>query len=473
MLKKIYLTATITLLLNSFSFSQALVPDPTFGSGTGFDNRIGAAALQDDNKVVIGGAFNSYNGNSVGRVVRINPDGSLDNSFNNEFATGYIAIYTVAIQDDGKILAGGTGAFFSSGGPTIKNFIRLNADGTIDNSFDTGSGFDELVETIIPLNNGKVLIGGDFKKYKGTRVDGIARINSDGTLDTSFDTNPGFNTFNTPEVQAIAIQSDGKIVAGGKFSKFNGVTVENIVRFNTDGTVDNSFNIGTGFNKRVEEVTIQSDGKILVGGRFDDYNGTSATRIIRLNTDGSVDNSFNTGTGFSNTVNKIVTQDDGKILVGGWFYSFNGEPIGKFIRLNSDGSKDNSFNIGTGFDSTVESIIVLNDKRTLVGGWFEEYNGTPAGSIVRLMTGPLDLNMEDLADNIKMYPNPTANQVQIAVPNAQTEIRIFDLNGKLVYTKVLNTNNEIITTHDLTNGIYNVQFISANAVTNKKLVINR
>ncbi len=472
MQKSTYFSIIITLLFSSVSFSQALVLDPTFDTGVGIeDNFVLATAIQSNDKVIIGGAFNSFNGNAVGSIVRTNPDGSIDNSFNTGIGFKTSHVNAIAIQNNGKILVGGR--FNKYNGVDIgKKIIRLNSDGSVDNSFDTGTGFDDAVETIVLSPNGEIFVGGDFTTYKGTRVDGIAKINPDGTLDTSFDTNP-VGYINLPEIEAIAVQSDGKVVAGGEFTKFDGVTLGNIVRFNTDGTVDNTFNTGTGFNKRVEEITIQDDGKILIGGRFDDYNGTSSTRIIRLNTDGSVDNSFNTGTGFSNTAQEIVIQDDGKILVGGWFASYNEEAAKRLIRLNTDGTRDNSFNIGAGFDSPVESIIILNDKRTLVGGWFESYNGTPVGRIVRLMTGPLDLNKESLADNIKMYPNPTSDQIQISVPSTQTEVHIIDLNGELVFSKVLNNKNEIITTNDIPNGIYNVQFIHNNGMTNKKLVVNR
>lgn len=476
MLKRTYFTITITLFFNSISFSQALVLDPTFDTGLGIESHfVLATAVQADDKVVIGGGFNSFNGNTVGSIVRINPDGSIDNSFNTGTGFKTSHVKAIAIQDDGKILVGGR--FDKYNDVSIgKKIIRLNPDGSVDNTFDTGSGFDEVVETIVILDDGEIFVGGDFANYKGTRVDGIAKINQDGTLDTTFDTNPSTFQFTTPQIQAIAIQSNGKILAGGKFTKFNNITLSNVVRFNTDGSVDNTFNTGAGFDDRVEVITIQDDGKLLIGGRFEDFNGSFANRIIRLNANGSIDNSFDTGTGFSNFVFAIVNQDDGEILVGGNFSSYNGGNTPNLVRLNTDGTNDNSFNIGTGFQNTVQTIIILNDKRTLIGGWFESYNGTSIGRIARLMTGPLEVEKESLINNVKMYPNPSTGVFTINKPstNEIKNIKVFESTGREVSFSLKNISNSQleIRLDEPSPGIYFVKFISENGeYYSSKLVI--
>ena len=140
-----------------------------------------------------------------------------------------------------------------------------------------------------------------------------------GIVDTSFVYGTGFDSV----VLSNAIQSDGKMIVGGYFSDYNGTPANFIIRLNSDGSVDTSFVYGLGFNSSVFSIAIQSDGKILVGGGFTDYNGTSANRIIRLNSDGSIDTSFVTGTGLDNTV-FIIAQSDFKILLGGFFSDYNG-----------------------------------------------------------------------------------------------------------------------------------------------------
>jgi uncharacterized delta-60 repeat protein len=136
----------------------------------------------------------------------------------------------------------------------------------------------------------------------------------------------------------MALQPNGKILVGGFFTDYNGTAATRIIRLNADGTVDGTFVYGTGFNSTVQAITVQSDGKIFVGGGFTDYNGTTATRIIRLNPNGSIDGTFVYGTGFNNFIYSIEIQSDGKILVGGDFTTYQGDTYNRIIRLNPDGS---------------------------------------------------------------------------------------------------------------------------------------
>jgi uncharacterized delta-60 repeat protein len=157
-------------------------------------------------------------------------------------------------------------------------------------------------------------------------------------------------------VNVLSIQSDGKILVGGSFTTYKGLTQNYIVRLNTDGSLDSTFDVGVGFDNQVRAITIQPDGKILVGGNFTTYKGLTQTRIVRLNTDGSLDSTFDVGTGFNTLVLSLLTQSDGKILVGGNFSTYKGLTQNFIARLNIDGSLDSTFNIGTGFNSTVFEI---------------------------------------------------------------------------------------------------------------------
>ena len=156
--------------------------------------------------------------------------------------------------------------------------------------------------------------------------------------------------------------------------------------------VDPNFDIGTGFtelNDVIRSIALQSDGKILVGGRFNNYDGTTQNRITRLNPDGSRDTSFNIGTGFDDggfdSVDSIALQSDGKLLVGGSFTSYNGVTQNRITRLNPDGSRDTSFDIGTGFDDDILSIALQSDGKILVGGFFNSYDGVTQNRITRLI----------------------------------------------------------------------------------------
>ena len=183
-------------------------------------------------------------------------------------------------------------------------------------------------------------------------------------------------------VYSVAVQADGKVLVGGDFTGYNGTTGQNrIIRLNADGSRDATFaRTGTGFNNAVYSLAVQADGKVLVGGDFTTYNGTAGqSRLIRLNADGSRDAAFATGTGFNSTVNSLVVQPDGKVLVGGNFTSYNGTTAEPPARLNADGTRDAAFATGTGFNtSACSSLAVQADGKVLAGGDFTTYNGTAA-----------------------------------------------------------------------------------------------
>jgi uncharacterized delta-60 repeat protein len=244
-----------------------------------------------------------------------------------------------------------------------------------------GTGFNarfigSRVSSISVQTDGKILVSGPFESYQGVSANRIVRLNSDGSRDTSFNVGTGFN--NT--VNALSIQSDGKILVGGIFSTYQGVSANKIIRLNSDGSRDTSFNIGTGFdagntNLFVNSMFVQTDGKVLVGGTFESYQGVLANRIIRLNSDGSIDTSFNIGNGFNNSVNALSIQSDGKILVGGSFTTYQGVSANRIIRLNVDGSKDTDFNIDPSFSDNVNAFVIQSDAKLLVaaGNLFRIY----------------------------------------------------------------------------------------------------
>jgi uncharacterized delta-60 repeat protein len=342
--------------------------DNTFNIGTGFNNIVRTTELQPDGKTLVGGDFTTYNGTTRSRITRLNTDGSIDGTFN--IGTGFgSAVRSISLQSDGKILVGGD--FTTYNGNNRSRITRLNTDGSIDGTFDIGTGFNGSILSIVIQPDGKILVGGDFTAYNGTTRNRIIRLNTDGSIDGTFDIGTGFNT---DGVRSIYSQTDGKILVGGSFTAYNGTTRNRIIRLNTDGSIDGTFDIGTGFNNNVSRINIQPDGKVLVGGIFTSYNGTTRNRIIRLNTDGSIDGTFNIGTGFNGDASVIWVQSDGKILVGGSFTTYNENGRNFIARLNTDGSIDNTFNIGTGFNLGVSTVFLQPDGKVLVGGNFNFYN---------------------------------------------------------------------------------------------------
>ena len=358
----------------------SVVVDSGLTVGSGFSNYIENIKVQPNGKIIVIGDFSNYNGNITPGIVRLNTDGSYDNTFNVGSGTNGM-VRGLALQSDGKVIIGG---YFTSYDGNSCNFIaRLNSDGSYDNTFNIGTGFNNAVRDLVIQPDGKIIVVGDYSDYNGTPAGYIVRLNSDGTIDGGFTTGVGFN--NSP--QTLILQSDLKMVIVGGFNDYNGTSCNGIVRLNSDGTPDTTYitNTGTGFPGGTYDIDIQADGKVIVVGSFNQYNGTFiGNNIVRINTDGTYDATLVTGGGFSTQVNAVKIDSAGKILVGGYYTSYNGYTANRFIRLNSDGSVDTSFNIGNGFNDGVSAITIQSDGKILTGGQFTSFNGTSRVRFARL-----------------------------------------------------------------------------------------
>lgn len=338
-----------------------------------------AIAVQKDGKIIVGGSFDNYDSKTVNGIVRLNADGSIDTSFNTGTGLDF-GVIAILIQNDGKIILAGDFSKFN--GAAHGSIVRLNSDGSVDPAFNSGTGFDgELAEAILQPD-GKILVSGWQSDYNGDSTECITRLNSDGTFDSTFIVGKsGLSATST--ISAIALQKDGKVIIGGKLLIDTGAyTYNKIARFNSNGSLDTKF-YHEGEDGSVSAIAVQSDDKIILGGSFTKYNSVDCKGIIRLQADGSPD-TFSTGTGFDKSVSSIRIQDDGKILVGGDFTSFNGTTRGRIARLNSDGSLDTAFAAGSGADDSVRAITIGSNDHIFVGGYFKEFNGEHHAGIVRL-----------------------------------------------------------------------------------------
>lgn len=364
--------------------------DTSFFRIPGFDSALTDVAVQTDGKVRAMGGFSSYNGTARSLSARLNPDATLDTSFEPIVTSGFNGwITSLSRTSNGKVLAAGN--FSAYGGEPMPYAARLMEDGTLDSTFNqTGTGFNSNTHAIAAQNDGKVLVGGIFTSYDGTSRTRLARLHSDGSLDTSF-TFPGTGLDNA--VTSLFIQADSKILIGGDFTNYDGTPRARIARLNPDGSLDTGFVVGTGFDNSPHTFAQLQDGRIVISGLFTTYSGSSKPRIVRLQTDGSVDTSFAvTGTGFNTAVRPMVLLPDGKMVVGGNFTSYNGTAAQYVARLNADGSLDNSLAAqGTGLNSGVQSMALSPDGKYIVGGAFSSYNGTTRRGIARINAdGSLD-----------------------------------------------------------------------------------
>lgn len=272
--------------------------------------------------------------------------------------------------------------------------------GTLDPTFNPGSGANnEYVRRTLVQPDGKILVCGTFTQFNGQSKAYLVRLNPDGSLDETFNTGNGFNA----AVVDIGLQSDGKIIAVGSFANFNGTPTERIARLNTSGTLDGSFNIGLGPNGSVARVLIDPSDRIYIAGNFTLFNGTFRTRIARLQPSGSLDNDFDSSVGPDGLVYAMALQPDGKLIIGGSFQNYNNTPAGRIARLTSTGAIDNSFNTGTGIVSNVVGVMSIDlhqDGKIIAGGKFDNFNGTTVSNLVRLLSnGQLDTQFTTAAIN--------------------------------------------------------------------------
>lgn len=308
------------------------VPNP------GADGVVYGVAVQPGDTSIIVGGFSAYDDTPINNIARVNVDGSLDTSFNpGNGANNFI--YSIALMDSGQIMIGG--AFTTYNGTNRSSVARVNSDGTLDGTFDPGvPGIDGTVWAVGLNTNGEVFIGGDFTAVNGISRPGIALLDTNGALDLSFDSsvNPPNGT-----VTSLAV-ANGQVIIGGEFTTVGGRTVNHVARLNADGTPDTTFlaNLGSGLDNTVWAVALQLNGSILLGGDFQKANQLPRGRIVRLNSDGSVDTTFNPGTGADDSVYNINPQANG-IYVGGLFTSFNGTHRLGFTRLYYDGTVDTGF----------------------------------------------------------------------------------------------------------------------------------
>lgn len=343
---------------------------------------------QPDGKLIFAGSFLTYKGESYSKIIRLNTDFSIDTSF--VIGTGFnsgSSINTIALQSDGKILAGGT--FTGYSGSSIARILRLNSDGSIDTTFQSGTGATGTINSILVQSDNKILVGGSITQYSGVSLSGITRLNSDGSIDPSFSCSLSPTS---SAVNAMALQSDGKIVITGAFTGVSATSINRIARLETSGSIDATFSVGTGFNLAGNVVNVESDGKIIVGGSFSGYNGSASSRIIRLSGDGSIDSTFVVGTGvtaggpFPSVLS--INKRNNRYVVTGIFSQYQGVTEGAIIGLNNDGSVDSTFNTGTGFTFSTSvnpyNLIKSNGEIIVVGSSLGTYRGESVTNLVVL-----------------------------------------------------------------------------------------
>ena len=344
---------------------------------------------------MIGGNFTRVNGIVHSSLARLNADGSVDEAFAQAsfVPAGSKQVNSILLQPDGKILVGGLNV--GSGNLISTGVVRLNPDGTTDTSFDPADSQPfRTVNDMTLQPDGKILVAWGSLLSGYFPSGGSARLNTDGSLDTSFsDGGPG------RFLSAVAIQEDGKVLTAGPFftgyvsSQTGSVLYHGIMRLNPNGSRDTSFVPATGRIENGEFTQIFSlipltDGKILIGGRIFVNGNTTPVGVARLNPSGTLDGTFNSGIISGNVsparIEVMRLLPNNKILVGGLFNYLGANARNNTARLNLDGTPDNTFNAST--DGAVYEVTPQPDGKILIGGDFEYVNGASRTSLVRLLS---------------------------------------------------------------------------------------
>lgn len=401
-------------LTNNRLFGQTFVQfSPLLGTNTEGTIQIGDDLFYNvetmtpllDGSIMVGGQFGGYDSQVRDTMVKIKSNGEIDNSYTRAiFASGVLAVTKIKQIGNGDIYyastnygVGGLGVINQYGSYTGTQLFGISS-GTGGGGASICSGF-----IIDEPNNVLYVLGNWWNLCQGVNVSGkIVKMSLDTkVIIPGFDSSTGFrSTVGSTSISSDnglrdgIITSDGNILFCGTFQEYKFVPTNRIVKVNSlDGSIDTSFNFGTGFNSATYIIVEQSDGKILVGGAFTSYNGTVRNRLIRLNSDGTIDNTFNIGSGFNNSVITIRIDTNNKIIVGGSFTSYNGVTQNRITRLNQDGSIDSSFENTTGFNTgSVRNIDFDYLGRMIVSGeYFNTFNGKPIPiGICRFSVDPIN-----------------------------------------------------------------------------------
>lgn len=369
-----------------------------------------AVAVQPDGKILLGGSFTSVRGEPRTNIARLNANGTLDRRFKPSVLG---AVLCLAVQPDGQIVVGGDFTRVWTGGRPVTvprhRLARLRTDGSLDPEFNPSA--NGPVRCLVVQSDGKILAGGSFTELRPSDPAAprdqpwpsrsrLARLNSDGAIDRTFLVRPN------GAVNSMAVQTDGRIIIGGEFTSIflpgESVNAERrrVARLNPEGTLDPAFRPSV--NGPVLCLALQADGRVLLGGRFTHLRSPAVTRpfhrpwLARLTAGGNLDLSFDPRP--NEQVRSIAVQADGQIILGGDFTELRAMGATaaasrhRVARIHPDGTLD------VGFDpkanGQVFSVALQSDGGILLGGTFSRLqpNGAATHTLrhrfARLHNGP-------------------------------------------------------------------------------------
>lgn len=356
-------------------------------------------SLQSGGRILLGGIFTAVNGTARNNFCRLHPDGSLDTSFTPSGISG--AVWAFRHTTEGVLYVGGNLL------APRKGVARYSADGVWDSTFNPNTALNSVSGGAAMgfTSDGKIYLGGNLQGSHN-----IVRVDQSGTQDSTF------TAWIMASVAGMVPATGGQIIVGGPFSSPGGY----LTRCNADGTRDTSY--APNANERVVVVHPTPDGKLLAGGYFTSIGGSSRTRIARLNASGSADAAFNPAIGPDGLVSCIVQQVNGRILIGGRFDQIGSEPASGLARLLPSGALDTTFQSFTD-SGDIDSITLQGDGRILVTGSFNTVSGQPATRIARLTNDPAISILEPVSPQVVRW------QRGGSAPEAESVVFHLSTNG--------------------------------------------
>jgi uncharacterized delta-60 repeat protein len=494
--------------------------DTQFAIGQQLDGRVSCVKVLANDEVLLGGEFSRYGSIRNVNLVRLNNSAQALAAPRAAIMTSG-AVNEVVQQADGKLLVGGR--FWQINGQVAGNIARLNLDGTLDNSFQL-TGADGQVRKIAVRDNGRIVVGGDFASVGTQASPVVAQLLANGNPDASFATSgaildPG--SFND-NVNALALQADGSLLVGGSsttlgntygplhrllangavdpaysnvtsqlpevtslatlpsgkhYVGFRGANTAALVRLNADGSRDNSFTAGTSTNFiTINDLLVLPNDKVLAGGLFSNYSGTTRSSLVQLNPDGTVDATFVPPVqGSGSNISSLARYANGRILVGGSSLSTNGVARGPVIRLNPNGSYDASFS------STLRSVSTSNvtlqaNESVLVYGLTLYFSSTPdqPQQLVRL-TAPnvLAVGSRQSTARTEAWPNPAHGTLHLRLDAAAQprQLTLSDALGKTVLSQAVSAAEVALPLQSVRAGVYLLRVEYADGPVTRRVVI--
>lgn len=358
------------------------------------------------NKISVVGQFDDINDVAAVNALMLDEMGAPVWLHKNGQGLYNYAAFTVHVDVNGSIFIGGE--FDTYNGANRTSITKLTPNGHTDYSFKCGTGFIGRVRDIITQPDGKIIVVGEIINYNGVTIKNIVRLNANGSIDNTFNVGTGLNG-GSGFVKAVGLQSDGKIIVGGNFNLYNGIAVQKIVRLFPNGTIDPTFATSGGADGTILDLIVKPNDEILICGEFGQYAGVTRARIALLDSDGNLNTSFVPSVAYAHTdIRAMAIQDDGKIIVGGDFNSYTDHVDRRLGRLKANGSTDSSFVSNANNYNFPEALGILPNGNIIVGcGTISiiNANGTMlANNTLSLMAGA---SVNDL------YINPAGNPLLV------------------------------------------------------------